>query len=180
MLLASQVFGARAGKHAAAYASKHEGATVDSRQTKKACKQIEAFKNQAGKINPDDIKKKLQKSAYFNLLTIRNEESLTEFLNDVRGLQESLPQLAARTPQALIGSLELRNLLTLAEIEAQICLKRKESRGPHYRTDYPRQDDQNWLKSITLKKVGGKIKLDTLALDPNWTSLGDEKIGYWG
>jgi len=67
----------------------------------------------------------------------------------------------------------------LAELEANVCLKRTESRGPHYREDFPFQDDRNWLKSITVKKVGGRPQLDTVTLDPTWESKGDEKMGYW-
>jgi succinate dehydrogenase/fumarate reductase flavoprotein subunit len=55
-----------------------------------------------------------------------------------------------------------------------------ESRGPHYREDYPAQDDKNWLKSIIARKVNGRLHLDALAMDPSRRSSGDEKIGYWG
>ncbi|MCR4394080.1 MAG: hypothetical protein NUV31_06910, partial [Dehalococcoidales bacterium] len=90
------------------------------------------------------------------------------------------PRLKVNTPPELVEALELQNLLTLGEIEAEVCLHRTESRGPHYREDYPSQDDNNWLKVITVKKMNDKPALDTIALDPSWQSKGDEKLGYWG
>jgi succinate dehydrogenase/fumarate reductase flavoprotein subunit len=84
-------------------------------------------------------------------------------------------------PNDLIDALELENLLLLADIEANVCLRRTESRGPHYREDFPHQDDENWLKSITVKKGGdGTPELGTLALDPTWRSKGDEGVKQWG
>ena len=74
---------------------------------------------------------------------------------------------------------ELQNLLLLVELQAKACLERTESRGPHYREDFLLQDDRNWLKSITVKKVDGRSQLDTVVLDPTWQDKGDEKIGYW-
>ena len=52
--------------------------------------------------------------------------------------------------------LELRNMLSMAKIIANGALNRKESRGGHYRTDYPKRDDENFLKhSLTYKTDEG-------------------------
>jgi L-aspartate oxidase len=76
--------------------------------------------------------------------------------------------------------LELNNLLALAKLEAHACLARTESRGPHYRADFPVQDDANWRKNVIVKKEEDVLLTDTIALDPDWQDIGDESIGYWG
>ena len=79
-----------------------------------------------------------------------------------------------------IEALELHNLLMLAEIEGKVCLERTESRGPHYREDFPQQDDKNWLKSTVVKKSDETPALTTIALNHEWRDMGDARIGYWG
>ena len=49
--------------------------------------------------------------------------------------------------------LELGNMLGMAEIIARGALNRKESRGGHYRTDYPKRDDKNFLKHSLIYKT---------------------------
>ena len=51
----------------------------------------------------------------------------------------------------------------------------------HNRLDYPVQDDEKWLKAVTVKKVKGKMVLDTVALDPAWKPrTGDMGRRGWG
>jgi succinate dehydrogenase/fumarate reductase flavoprotein subunit len=181
MLLATQVFGARAGKHGATYARNQGTPDIDNKVLRAAEERINALRNKKGKRKPAEVKRVLQQSAYYDLLVVKSKESLTKFLNEVKGIQEDLvPHLSAANPQELVEALELQNLLLLAEVEANVCLERTESRGPHYREDFPRQNDKDWLKSITVKNVNGKPQVGTIALDPNWKSRGDEKVKGWG
>jgi succinate dehydrogenase/fumarate reductase flavoprotein subunit len=54
--------------------------------------------------------------------------------------------------------LELRNLSLTGRLIAEAALRRRETRGHHHRTDYPKSDDA-WLKWIILKKDGDKVKV---------------------
>jgi succinate dehydrogenase/fumarate reductase flavoprotein subunit len=114
-------------------------------------------------------------------LVEKSEESLNRFLNEVKHIgEEAASHLDITSPEELVDALELQNLLLLAELEAVVCLKRTESRGPHYREDFPDQDDENWLKSITVKKVDEGPQVETVSLDAGWKSVGDEKVKQWG
>ena len=59
----------------------------------------------------------------------------------------------------LIAALELGHLLAIAECIVIAAINRSESRGAHYRLDFPMRDDKNWLKHTILSKEGSSIKL---------------------
>jgi fumarate reductase (CoM/CoB) subunit A len=181
MLLASQVFGARAGRHSAAYARGRKLPDIDTRVLRVAKEQIKSLHRRKGDQQAAVLKGMLQQSAYYNLLVMKSEESLNRFLDEVRYIRQKLvPRLSVANTQALVEALELQNLLSVAELEATVCLERAESRGPHYREDFPEQDDKNWLRSIIAKKAGDRLRLEPLTLDPGWKDRGDEKVKMWG
>jgi succinate dehydrogenase/fumarate reductase flavoprotein subunit len=59
----------------------------------------------------------------------------------------------------LMEAIELSNMIESAEIITRAALLREESRGAHYREDYPETDNKNWLKNIAIRKEGGKMKI---------------------
>ena len=77
---------------------------------------------------------------------IRNEENLKEALNQVMEIKRETEGKACTT----IEQWELVNMLTLAELVIKSALMRKESRGAHYRTDYPHTDDVNFRKNTII------------------------------
>ena len=81
----------------------------------------------------------------------REEKGLREALQAIRGLKERYARVGIRDHghcfnQELQETLELGNLLDLAEVTALSALGRTESRGAHSREDHPKRDDANWLK----------------------------------
>jgi len=58
-------------------------------------------------------------------------------------------------------ALDLRNLLGSAELTARSALAREDSRGAHYREDFPETDQANWLKNIYLARDGDGVKMWT-------------------
>jgi succinate dehydrogenase/fumarate reductase flavoprotein subunit len=55
-----------------------------------------------------------------------------------------------------IWKLELLGMVGQAKLYTQAALMRTESRGAHYRSDYPHTDNENWLKNIIVQKVAGE------------------------
>jgi succinate dehydrogenase/fumarate reductase flavoprotein subunit len=60
-----------------------------------------------------------------------------------------------------IEAIEVSSMLDVAEMVINSALLRKESRGTHFRKDYPRLDNENWLNHITIELKNGKMKLET-------------------
>jgi succinate dehydrogenase flavoprotein subunit len=67
--------------------------------------------------------------------------------------------------QTLSFCRELQNMLVLSKVIALGALARNESRGAHYKPDFPERDDPNWLKTTRAKFNGGKIKLEYEPVD---------------
>jgi len=123
----------------------------------------DAYKD-SGDNDPYDIKRDLWTTMDRDAYVFRNEKDLTDGLRIIRGLIESSKKISISEKgnvynQNLIASLEMKNLVELAEVVVNSALERKESRGSHFRTDYPKRDDDNYLKHTIAKRVGGKLSI---------------------
>jgi len=91
-----------------------------------------------------------------NVGIVRNRSSLEEALGLIEEQYGLMEEIKARIPIKITEALELFNMLTVGKLMALTALTRTESRGAHYRSDYPTRDDKNWLKNIMVyrdKKV---------------------------
>jgi fumarate reductase (CoM/CoB) subunit A len=183
MMASSQVFGTRAGKHAAAIAREMKTPlAIDDNLISNELERINNLKKSKGVLKPGELKKRLQKVAWENLLIVKSEESLCQLIEEIEGIRNDMTlRLSVEDTADLVNALELNNLLTVGEIIAMSARERKESRGNHYRDDFPDRDDTNWLHSITVKKVGNEMKPGTLVRDPEWSdTAGDVGNLRWG
>ncbi|MDY6932095.1 MAG: succinate dehydrogenase/fumarate reductase flavoprotein subunit, partial [Halobacteriota archaeon] len=62
--------------------------------------------------------------------------------------------------QALVHTLELENMLIIAEVVGRGAIARRESRGSHFRTDYPKRDDENYLFHTIARDIAGKVEIE--------------------
>jgi len=152
-LAETQVFGKRAGESAANNALSNElefnEAYVDSEE--------ERIQNifKKGNIYPHEIKKELMATMWENVAIIRNENGLKSALEKIDELKEKTLHMTVIDGvgfnKNLLDALEIGNMLTLASLVTQSALLRRESRGSHYREDYPKKDER-WNRSIVLNK----------------------------
>jgi L-aspartate oxidase len=139
MALTCQVFGRRAGR-AAAERSRQVGhpALPDGYAEERAF--LGRFRRD-GKQSLEALKKDLQKEANRSLLIIREERGLKRFVEHCRQVRATLfGETAIATPQDLVHALEINNLAEVGLIMAEAALARRESRGSHYREDFPARD----------------------------------------
>ncbi len=152
-----QVFGRRAGTHAADY-SKNTRLPLIAQETIDAeIKRVEAFLYRKGSPKATDVLNKLKDIMWNNVGIIRDEEKLLSAQQEIRALQEEAQSLAAEDRGQLQSCLEIQEMLKTAEVIVLSALERKESRGAHYRSDYP-ELDPSWEKNIRVfKDSHGKL-----------------------
>jgi L-aspartate oxidase len=99
----------------------------------------------------DTIRSAMQKIMWEDVGIIRNKESLLKAQRKIQALKQQLPSL-----RAAMNHFESANMLTLAALVIEACLWREESRGGHYRSDFPERDDSQWLKhKVFVKNPAG-------------------------
>jgi len=182
MLAACQVFGRRAGRHAAARAKQAGLPKVDQELISEHEQSIRRFETSSGDQTPSEVIIMVQRLAWENMLLTRSKNNLNKVLDEVNRIRtEIMPRLSVSSPMELVKALELKNLLKVAEIVARAALLREESRGGHHREDFPSRDDEKWQKAITIENVGGKMQTSTITIDPDWKDIpGDLGITRWG
>ncbi len=158
------VFGARAGRNAAIHAKAVKRLDFGSDQVKEEMKRIKEISkrepNDKGEVKKLTDELKLLMWDYVGV--IRSEEGLKTALDRINKIKrENLPYLYAENPRQLMKAVELTKMLVVGEMIARAALIRKESRTGHFRIDYPKTDNKNWLKNILLRKDGEKMKLWT-------------------
>lgn len=154
----TQVFGKRAGESAAKNALQAEiksnDALIDVEENR-----IMSFYND-GNFYPFEIKKELEEVMWKNAAIIRNEKGLKEALDRILELKKMTKDMKVKNfaiyNYDLIDAIEIVNMLEVAELVVKSAILRRESRGAHYREDYPETKDE-WKKSIVFKK-GGRIR----------------------
>jgi succinate dehydrogenase/fumarate reductase flavoprotein subunit len=122
----------------------------------------------------------LKKLAWENLLVVRTRDGLLQLLEGIEGIRKNMVhQLSVEGTGDLIKSLELNDMLRAGEIVGRAALMRTESRGSHYRDDFPERDDDHWLRSIVVNKVQEEMNLITTKLDEQWQMAPDDLKGLW-
>jgi succinate dehydrogenase/fumarate reductase flavoprotein subunit len=101
----------------------------------------------------------------------RSRERLEEALGMIERLKEKLPVLHAKDTHYLGKCHEVRSMTLCAELTFRAALMRSESRGFHFREDFPERDDKNWLRWIIIRQDKGEMKLTTQPI-----SIGKYKI----
>jgi fumarate reductase (CoM/CoB) subunit A len=180
MLLASQVFGARAGREAARRAAATARRSIGRDEVARVESTLRCPRS--GAVQIGQVGESLAALAWNELLLPRSRERLEHALREIgRVRDEDLPRLDIATPLELARAVELRNSLRAAEMVARACLVREESRGGHYRSDFPSQDDGRWLKVVSIGNDDGQMRTDTRAVDPEWTPRSTDMWGRrWG
>jgi succinate dehydrogenase/fumarate reductase flavoprotein subunit len=106
----------------------------------------------------------------FHILYVKDPRRLEGALASIEYLRQSVvPRLIARDGHELRLAHETANMLLNAEMKVRAGLFRKESRGTHYRVDYPARDDRGWHCWVTLKKSDdGTMALAKYPLPASW------------
>jgi succinate dehydrogenase/fumarate reductase flavoprotein subunit len=116
-------------------------------------------KNEKDGLTADGVLLTLQKTILpMDVVILREEGRLLKALNKLEEIKnEMLPKIEWKDPHTLIKKLETENIVLYCEVMLRSALIRTESRGLHYREDYPIRDNKNWLKWIKIRGETGNL-----------------------
>ncbi|MDQ6631322.1 MAG: FAD-binding protein [Verrucomicrobiota bacterium] len=157
----STVFGARVGDTVAHWVKESDLNNPLSEQIENAKATAEKFLECEQGENPWALRDELGEMMWHKVGIVRDGEKLKKALQEISDLSQRAQQIAIRGGRIFNLSwqqaLDLRNLLTASELIAHSAFLREESRGAHYREDFPEADD-NWLKNIYLTRDDSHVK----------------------
>lgn len=172
-LLDINVFGKRAGIAAAEYSKTATLPELPDGAADRTVDMIETMRRSNGSELIGAIRKDLQETMDTHVQVFRTEETLRTALKDIAALRERYKNVGIhdrgkRYNLDLLEAVELGFLLEIAEVVTVAALHRKESRGGHFREDFPKRDDENFMhhtmtyldESATAEGVAG-MRLET-------------------
>ncbi|SDC72327.1 succinate dehydrogenase flavoprotein subunit [Streptomyces prasinopilosus] len=169
-LLDINVFGKRAGIAAAEYAHTTDFVELPEDPEAFVVGQIERLRSSTGTERVAEIRRELQETMDANVMVFRTEQTIKTAVEKIGELREryrnvSVQDKGKRFNTDLLEAIELGNLLDLAEVMAVSALARKESRGGHYREDYPNRDDVNFMRHTMAYREVGDDGSESIRLD---------------
>ena len=168
-LLDINVFGKRAGISAAEYAATAPWVDLPDAPTDAVVGQLEDMRNRPQGERVADVRRELQQTMDTNAQVFRTAESLRQAFQDIQVLQERYTRVSVQDKGRafntdLIEAIELGFLLDIAETVVVGALNRRESRGGHFREDYPKRDDESFMEhTMAYRRVPG-VPVDSPAL----------------
>ncbi len=168
-LLELVVFGKAAGELAAETINRQTSHKIISNSMLAApLARFEKFRQAAGSTAPNKIRRELQKIMQHHGSIFRTNDILKEGVDklaklwDLAAFDMKVTDKSLVWNNDLLDAMETDNLLRLALVTLTSALNRTESRGAHFRADFPRRDDENWLAhSLVLLDENGKTQHST-------------------
>ncbi|MFX1564251.1 MAG: FAD-binding protein [Promethearchaeota archaeon] len=178
-LAAGQVFGKIAGESASIFAAKTQSPKLNHNDVEAEYSRIIAPLERDKGLSPAKELEKLQRIMWDNAGIFRNQQNLNSALVFLKEEQKQVSSKLAvqnkgsRYNTEWISALELHDMLIVAEMIIQSALFRKESRGAHYRTDYPSSNHNEWFCNIVIKQKDSKMVLRKVPVpitkwEPSW------------
>jgi succinate dehydrogenase / fumarate reductase flavoprotein subunit len=166
------VFGKRAGEYAADFAKKNGPARVDDGAVSQAVQaSLAPFERGTSGENPYKVQADLQESMQLLVGIVRLEGEMKEALTRIDGFKARAARAGVDGHREYHSgwhtALDLRNLLAVSEAIARSAIERRESRGGHFREDYPDKGAEYATVNMMVKQgAGGAMELSRLPIPP--------------
>ena len=149
----TQVFGKIAGE-SAGEAAKNSELKTNEEMVKKEASRIEGLIKK-GTVKPKEFKNRIKNLMWEKVAIVREEKTLNEALKQLQEMQKELENLDVSDKKQynddLVTALEVINMVEICILTVKSAILRRESRGAHYRSDFPESLDE-WKKSIIFNK----------------------------
>ena len=174
----ASVTGARAGRAAAKFASKMKRIPSDIKELPDLKGVMFEPRNRVGGFSPEWVEQQLYNLMMpYYVLLVKDGERMNAALTMIRFLKGHVaPKMVARDPHELRLAHETKNRILSMEMILRSAIFRTESRGSHYREDYPARDDANWFVDVRIRNRAGEMDLTKEALPREW--LPDQALAY--
>jgi succinate dehydrogenase / fumarate reductase flavoprotein subunit len=154
------VFGMRAGKYAAEFAARQSSARIDTNQADEIIRiALEPFNRQGGAEGPYQVEHDLQTMMQELVGIVRRDDEIRRAIDALKTLRERAGSVSVTGNREYNPgwhtALDLQNLITVSEIVARAALERKESRGGHFRDDFPNKDPNYGKFNIVIRRGSG-------------------------
>ena len=165
--LDTQVFGTRAGKFASGFSKEVDWVSTDKAQIENECNNLLSYLgNKKDGIAASRLKYNISQLVGKYLSPIRNKEGLEKVLEGITLLRKNdLPRVDAPNIREYNNdwaeAVEVRHMLDCTEIMARCALAREESRGTHFREDFPYMDNRNPVKHTVAQLKDGHMEVTT-------------------
>lgn len=166
-MLELMVSGAVAGREAAMASKELDWPTPENGRIKSEKDRVaRLLAREAGGLDPYLAVEKIKKLSWEKAGLVRDGQALQEGIGELAGLREEMGNIRLRNRSLtynleLKAALEAENMLDVSEMVFRSALERRESRGAHYRSDFPRRNDAQWLKNIIVSMEEGKMEVRT-------------------
>ena len=162
----STIFGGRAGDRAAALASERKLRDPDLEQVEVSVARAIAPLQRENGHSPFGITRELKEVMWEGCGVVRARKGLLHARDKIEELEKKAADVVAVSGPAQANyawqeAIDVTNQLTVARAMVESALVREESRGSHFRSDFPEQDDERWLRFIVAKKqTDGRVRID--------------------
>ncbi|HSR11399.1 MAG TPA: FAD-dependent oxidoreductase, partial [Thermodesulfobacteriota bacterium] len=175
----STVFGGIAGDCMAEDAPGRELSPFDEAQVKRIMEEVQSPLGREG-IDLYPLRDTMRLSNWEKIGIIREEDGIKGGLKEIRDMKEKMSQVGMPGGRAYninwMDWLNMRNLLDVSEIVGISALERRESRGAHYRSDYPKKNNKEYLKNFFIRRKNGSPEVYEKPVALN--RLKPEEIGF--
>jgi len=163
------VFGAVAGEEAAKHAMSTTLREISQDKLLAEEKRIAGISHKEGTERVPAIRDEMRRIMNEKAWIYRNGDQLQSALKEIRELRQRFKNIRVEDGgkpfnTGFLGALQLDFMLELAEVTVVSALPRNESRGAHSRLDYPKRDDQNWLKHTLAYYTADKPRLEYIPI----------------
>ena len=166
------VFGKRAGEYAAKFAKENRRPAIDAAAAERAMSEaLQPFDRPAGSENPYTVQSALQNMMQDLVGIVRTEVEMQQAVQELSKLKERAAHAGITGHREYNPgwhtSIDLKNLLTVSEAIARSAIERKESRGGHFREDFPEKDPAYaTFNVVTRRAPDGSMEVKRMPLAP--------------